>query len=219
MALWINTATQDYDLYTILYLLGDALKSALNDACFLESAAPPKADVKGAGHAEIAARLGRFRDSCRTFQEREALMLTKLLRARNWAIHLRKLAPETQQDVDQFIDGTEFCEQMKGDFLKDAQRMFHGGGSLSRFVSQRMPEPRKGQAESGPYTPPDKQYLVGGRMALSELRAACEVFLGQLETEFFSSGVEDSAPLPDPIMARLEAPPEEKPALVPELHS
>ncbi|MBI4723527.1 MAG: hypothetical protein HY765_00395, partial [Rhodomicrobium sp.] len=113
MALWTINPNQDHDVYTVVYLLKDALRSALSDAWFFERTALSRADIKGAGHAEIAARLGRFRDSCKTFQEREALMLTKLLRARTWAAELRKLVPEIQWDIDQFIEATEACVQMQ----------------------------------------------------------------------------------------------------------
>ena len=190
MSLWTITPNQDHDIYTVVYLLKDALRSALSDAWFFERTALHKADLKGAGHAEIAAKLGRFRDGCKGFQEREALMLTKLLRARNWAAELRKLTPEFQLDIDQFLDETELCVQMQSEFLKDAQHMFHGGGSLVRFLSQRRPEPLAG-AQEGQLSK-DGQYLVGGRKALYELRAACEVFLGQIDDEFFPSSSEEA---------------------------
>ena len=140
MALWTLNPPQHHDIYTVVYFLKDALSSALEDAWFFEKTALPKADVKGAGHAEIAARLGRFRDGCKNFQEREALMLTKLSRARIWAAELRKLAPEVQHDADQFLEATEACEEMQAEFVRDAQRMFNGGGLLSRFLARRKPE-------------------------------------------------------------------------------
>ena len=90
MTLWTMKPGQDHDVYTVVYLLKDALRSALSDAWYFERTALPKTDLKGAGHAEIAAKLGRFRDSCKGFEEREALMVTKLLRARNWAAELRR---------------------------------------------------------------------------------------------------------------------------------
>ena len=184
MAIWTTYANANHDIYTIVYLLKDALRSALDDAWFFERTTCPKPDVKGAGHAEIAARLGRFRDTCNVFKEREAMMLTKLVRAREWASQLRKLTPEIQEDVDQFLDATSQCQQLQAGFLRDAQRMFHGGGSLSRFLAQR-------QAEDGFETQKPKlanrEYLVGGRTALFELRVACEVFLSQINDEFFSA--------------------------------
>ena len=85
MALWTLNPPQQDDIYTVVYFLKDTLSSTLEDAWFFERTALPKVDVKGSGHAEIAARLGRFRDGCKTFQEREALMLMKLSRARIWA--------------------------------------------------------------------------------------------------------------------------------------
>jgi hypothetical protein len=185
MALWTINPDQDHDIYTTVYLLKDALKSALSDAWYFERTALPKTEMRGASHAEIAARLGRFRDSCKGLQEREALMLMKLLRARIWAAELRKLVPEFQLDIDQFLDATEPCESMQGEFMKDAQSMFHGGRSLARFLSRRRPAAVE-EAGAGE-APADGSYLVGGRKALYELRVACEVFLCQIEGEFFSS--------------------------------
>ena len=213
MALWTINSPQHHDLYTIVYLLKDALSSALSDAWFLEKTALPKADVKGAGHAEIAARLGRFRDSCKGFQEREALMLTKLSRARTWAAELKKLDPGIEHEIGQFLEATEACEEMQSEFVRDAQRIFHGGGSLSHFFSRRKPE----EAERGEsHSAKDGCYRVGGRTALFELRAACEVFLGQINDEFFSSVPEDAAALTEPLVAYLEAPQEQPQAALPE---
>jgi hypothetical protein len=185
MALWTINPNQDHDIYTTVYLLKDALRSALSDAWFFERTALPKTEMKGANHAEIAARLGRFRDSCKGMQEREALMLMKLLRARLWAAELRKFVPEFQADIDQFLDATEACETMHAEFTKDAQSIFNGGGSLARFLSRRRPAAVEGTDES--QASADGTYLVGGRKALYELRVAAEVFLGQIEEEFFSS--------------------------------
>jgi hypothetical protein len=192
MALWTINPNQDHDVYTIVYLLKDALRSALSDAWFFERTALPKTEMRGAGHAEIAARLGRFRDSCKGFQEREALMLIKLLRARTWAAELRKLVPEFQLDIDQFLDATEPCETMQGEFTKDAQSMFNGGGSLVRFLSRRRPIAVEGVDEN--QASAEGSYLVGGRKELYELRVACEVFLGQIEGEFFSTETESTRP-------------------------
>ncbi|MFY9641401.1 MAG: hypothetical protein WCD20_19180 [Rhodomicrobium sp.] len=194
MSLWTIRPNQNHDVYTVVYLLRDALRSALSDAWFFERTALQKADLKGAGHAEIAAKLGRFRDSCKSFEEREALMVTKLLRARTWAAELRKLAPEFQFDIDQFLDATEPCEQLKTEFLRDAQRMFNGGASLVRFLSQRKPEAGAADAKNEPS--PDAPYLVGGQKALFELRAACEAFLSQIDGEFFSSDTGEATPAP-----------------------
>jgi hypothetical protein len=186
MALWTLTPNQDHDVYTVVYFLKDALRSALGDAWYLERTALPNAETKGGAHAEIAARLGRFRDGCKNFQQREALLFVKLLRARNWAAELRKLVPDFQADIDQFLSSTEPCEGMKGDFLRDAQRMFNGGASLVRFLIQRKRIPDETQAEDENKQEP--AYLVGGHKALYELRIACEIFLEQIDGEFFSDG-------------------------------
>ncbi len=194
MSLWTVNPDQNHDVYTVVYLLRDALRSALSDAWFFERTALQKADLKGAGHAEISAKLGRFRDSCKSFEEREALMVTKLLRARTWAGELRRLAPEFQLDIDQFLDATRLCEQLQDEFLRDAQRMFNGGASVARFLSRRKPE--GGAAEAGGESVTDAHYMVAGRKALYELRIACEVFLGQIDGEFFSSDPADVSPAP-----------------------
>ncbi len=194
MTLWTIKPDQDHDVYTVVYLLKDALRSALSDAWYFERTALQKADLKGAGHAEIAAKLGRFRDSCKSFEEREALMVTKLLRARIWAAELRRLEPEFQLDIDRFLDATGPCEEIQSGFLRDAQRMFNGGMSLVRFFSQRKPE--AGAEKPAGEQPADGSYLVGGRQALYELRAACEDFLAQIDGEFFSPDPVEEHPVP-----------------------
>ncbi len=184
MSIWTIDSRQDHDVYTVVYLLKDALRSALEDALFCERTSFPKPDVKGAGHAEISARLGRFRDACNVFREREALMLTKLLRARTWASELRKLSPEFQEEVDQFVEATEPCHKLQAEFMRDAQRMFHGGGSLSRFFSRRQSETAE-QEEVAANSQSSNQSADHAKIL--ELRVACEVFLAQVNTEFFAN--------------------------------
>jgi hypothetical protein len=181
MAVWTTDSRLNHDVYTVVYLLKDALRSAVDDALFCERTSCPKPDVKGAGHAEISARLGRFRDACNVFREREALMLTKLLRARTWAGELRKLAPELQEEVDQFVDATEGCQKLQAEFIRDAQRMFHGGGALSRFLARRQPHPAEPEEDAAA----NSQSGAGGQAEILELRVACEVFLAQVNNEFF----------------------------------
>ncbi len=212
MALWTMNLVQHEDIYAVVYLLKDALRSALDDAWFFERTALPTADLRGAGHAEIAARLGRFRDSCKGFQEREALMLTKLTRARAWAAELKTLTSDIQHEIDQFLDATAACDEMRAEFVPDAQRIFNGGTSLLRFLARRKPETADGES---PPSGHDACYRVGGRTALFELRAACEVFLGQINEEFFRSAPEEPAALAEPLAAYLEAP-KEQPAPAPE---
>jgi|GEM_PF-6474778 len=206
MALWTTYSDTDHDVYTIVYLLKDALQSALDDAWFFERTSCPKPEVKGAGYAEISARLGRYRDACNGFKEREAMMLTKLLRARLWAGELRKLSPEVHDEIDQFLDATEQCHKLQGDFLNDVQRMFNGGGSLSRFLMKRRGEDSFGSAGEARAKPRD--YLVGGQTALLELRVSCEVFLSQIVDRFFSEQIgnpDREAKKRDDFLAYLEA--------------
>ncbi len=204
MALWTINPPPQEDIYAIVYLLKDALTSALEDAWFFEKTALPRADIRGAGHAEIAARLGRFRDGCKTFQEREALMLTKLSRARAWAAELKRLTSDIPHEIEQFLDATALCGEMQAEFVRDAQRMFNGGHSLIRFLARRKPEGAGAEAEA--VCAHDGSYRVGGRTALFELRAACEVFLGQIDQAFFPANAEEAAALTETLAAYLEAP-------------
>jgi hypothetical protein len=213
MTLWTINSGQDHDVYTVVYLLKDALRSALSDAWYFERTALPKTDLKGAAHDEIAAKLGRFRDSCKNLEEREALMVTKLLRARIWARELRGQAPEFQIDIDSFLEATAACEAIQSGFLRDAQRMFNGGMSLVRFLAQRKPEPGASRAMMG--LPAGATYLVGGHMALYELRAACEGFLAQIDGEFFASEPEE-APAPMPYLEPQYLEPQQEPLLLTE---
>jgi hypothetical protein len=216
MALWSIDPPQNHDIYTVVYLLRDALKSALNDAWFFERTSIPKVEVRGAGHAEIAARLGRFRDGCMSFKEREALMLAKILRARAWAGELRKLVPEVQADIDQFLEATEPCEEISASYVKDAQSMFHGGGSLIRFLAARKPHLDEPQGDDEPSA--GSPYLVGGRKALYELRAPCEMFLGQIEDEFFAASNAPGGQVISQVLNLLPPPEEHTPSVDGALH-
>jgi hypothetical protein len=209
MALWTIHPPRQEDTYAIVYLLKDALRSALDDVWFFEKTALPRAEIKGAGHAEIAARLGRFRDGCNAFRKREALMLAKLSRARAWAVELRRETSEIAHEIDQFLDATAACSEMQAEFVSDAQRMFNGGHSLIRFLARRAPE-GGGLAASDAH---DGSYRVGGRTALFELRAACEVFLTQINQAFFPAEPEKPASLTDKLASYLDAAPKEQAAV------
>jgi hypothetical protein len=141
-------------------------------------------------------------------------MLMKLSRARIWAAELRKIAPDSQHDIDQFLDATEACEEMQAEFVRDAHRMFNGGGLLSRFLARRKPEAEQRQS----YGAHDGSYRVGGRTELFELRAACEVFLAQINDGFFPSTHPENSALTKPLVAYLEAPQEPAPAAVPDVN-
>ena len=60
----------------------------------------------------------------------------------------------------------------------------------------------------------DGCYRVGGRTALFELRAACEVFLAQINDGFFPANQPENAALTQPLAAYLEAPQEPAPPVV-----
>ncbi len=206
MALWTVTENDDQSLYTVVYLLKDALHSALGDALFLEEATCPKAEVKGASHTELSARLSRFRDRCNGLKEREALMLTKLMRVRQWTEELRRLAPEISDDADQFIEATSGCYRFQGDFVNDAERMFNGGLSLNRFLARRQP----GDDEVSAKAVVHGDYRVGGETLVFELRVACEVFLDQIDAEFFPQTTGDTAAPTPSFLSYLDAAVEER---------
>lgn len=181
MALWTTEAEDNRDLYTTIYFLRDALFSALDDAAFLKNTACRKPDtLRGSGHAEIAARLTRFRMSFNALKSREAMMITKIIRAREWAVSLRRAAPHIREDIEQFLDATAVCQTIQSDFVANAQRAFHGADAPARFLEQR-------QGDAGDrYGAGLSDYRVGGRVDLLELRLACEVFLSQIEQTFIA---------------------------------
>jgi hypothetical protein len=116
--------------------------------------------------------------------------------------------------VDQFLDATEACEEMRAEFVRDAQRMFNGGGLLTRFLARRKAERDERQSQR----PHDGGYRVGGRTELFEIRAACEVFLGQINDSFFPASHRENAALTQPLAAYLEAPKESAPVAVRDVH-
>jgi hypothetical protein len=191
MALWANQDEGRDDVYTTVYFLRDALDSVLGHAGYLTAAVCRKpALVRGAGHAEIAARLNRFRSSYMELRTREAMLVTKLLRAREWAAELRRAAPQIRGDIDQFLDATGVCERLHGEYVSDPQRLFHGGEMPMRFLERRQ---ASGEMDAGACLPA-QDYRVGGAVDLLELRVACEVFLSQIDQEFFPDA--PPAPLP-----------------------
>jgi hypothetical protein len=122
------------------------------------------------------------------------MMLTKLLRARDWAGELRRAAPQIRDDADQFIDATSVCEELQAEFVSDPQRLFNGGELPLRFMEGR------GSAGSGP----SHDYRVGGRVDLLELRVACEVFLAQIDQHFFSDDLPNETRRASGILAYLD---------------
>lgn len=184
MALWTNHDEKPDRLYTTVYFLRDALESALDHAAVLRETPCRKPSlIRGAGHAEIAARLTRFRSSFNELRCHEAMMVTKILRAREWASELKRAAPRIRADAEQFMDATAGCEDIQTEYVSDPQRLFHGGEMPARFLGQR----NAGYFEAGPEgRTPSQDYRVGGRIDLLELRVACEVFLSQIDQCFFS---------------------------------
>ncbi len=81
--------------------------------------------------------------------------------------------------------------------------MFNGGMSLVRFLAQRKPEPGAARPTMG--QPEGTSYLVGGQKALYELRAACEAFLAEIDSEYFSTEPEE-APEPMPYLEQQQEP-------------
>lgn len=183
MALWTNHEETQDDLYTTVYFLRDALNSALEHAAFLKETICRKPHlIRGAGHAEIAARLSRFRSSFNELRSHEAMMVTKLLRAREWAAELKRAAPEIRPDAEQFIDATADCETLHSEYVSDPQRLFHGVDMPVRYLERRQGG-FDGDGEIAHQS--GRDYRVGGRIDLLELRVACEVFLSQIDQEFF----------------------------------
>ena len=182
MTLWTIKPDQDHDVYTVVYLLKDALRSALSDAWYFERTALHKADLKGAGHAEIAAKLGRFRDSCKGFEEREALMVTKLC-APGTGPRNSGLEPEFQPDIDTLPR----CDwALRGNPVRvPAGRSAHiQRRHVARPVPPRGSRRRRRKAAGG--QPAVAPTSLAARKALYELRAACEEFLAEIDSEFFS---------------------------------
>jgi hypothetical protein len=193
MALWSTYETRNENLNTVLYFLRDGLASAIADAALLASTACslPRPHA-GAGHNEISAQLGRLRQVYETLRHREALFVTKLLRAREWAVEARKLAPQIKAEADQFLEAVEHCEELSYEYTSDPQRIFHGGDMPSRLLSRR-PEETRGHGYGGHGSGAGGDYYIAGKAGLLELRVACEVFLGQIQAEFFSG---DASPTP-----------------------
>jgi hypothetical protein len=180
MSVWAVPSGQDH-IYTVVYLLRDALQAACAEARHVEQVVCAKPEMRGANVTEVHARLGRFRESCKDLKTREGLLLTKLSRARQWARELKDQADGIEDDVDQFLDATSGCDRCVAAYVPDAQSLFNGGFSAARFLAER------GNQTLVAAEVPSSEYQVGGSTPAIELRVACEVFLSQIEREFFTN--------------------------------
>jgi hypothetical protein len=203
--MWMTSDFDDERLQSVVYFLSDTLRSILADGEELKESrcAPPVIGAR-ASCQDIMSRLDDFRAGVNDLRGREAIMIAKLSRAREWAQMLREMLPEIRPEISVFLLGTVFCKDLQAAVSPDPQREFHGGGLMRQFLNRRLKsEPRRVDGDGGQYA-----YMVAGRVRIEYLMETCTRFLDTLE-EYFQfydeeDGDQDEALELDPVTAELE---------------
>jgi hypothetical protein len=184
--MWTSN-TDNERMLSVVYFLADTLASILEDGEELKEirCAPPVIE----GHTsceDIMSRLGNFRNNVNDIRGREAIMIAKLSRAREWALMLRDIAPEIRPEISVFLLGTVFCKELQQAVTPCAQRSFHGGMLARMFLNERLKtEPGHGDAGAR------YAYMIAGKVHVEYLLNTCKSFMETLEEYFHLYAMEE----------------------------
>ncbi len=196
--MWMTSIIDNERLQSVVFILSDTLRSILEDGETLQErrCAPPVIEAK-ATCEDIVSRLDDFRNDVKEIRSREAIMIAKLSRAREWAQMLKDMAPEIKPEISVFLLGTVFCKDLQQAVSPDPQRSFHGGNHARQFLSERLKsEPvRTGKGDDASVK---LAYMVAGKVRIEYLLSTCERFLDTLD-EYFSLYSEDALELEEPL--------------------
>jgi len=220
--MWMMRRRSAEELDSILYFLSNALTSVIEDSGYLahHNAMAPQIGA-GLAAAEIASRLATFREQVCDVSEREAMVVTKLARARHWAQALRRHEPHLRADIDAFLSATACCDAMARHRGSDPHSLFDGHAQPKRFLRDRMPSGRAAteaalslmeqlgsSAENGEPDDGVSHYLIGGRISVEALSEVCERLLARMSTHYGWDQDAPEAAADDPDMGRSGADPE-----------
>lgn len=185
LPMWKMMQANEEQLEAVLYFLCSSLYSALEDSDYLSRNSCQLPELgPGLATTEIVSRLADFRERIWDVGNCEALVVTKILRARQWALELRRYEPHLRADIDAFLQATEVCKGMSERLVPDAHQLFDGDAQPRRFFARRISA--CGTAESGAQAiegaSPDLShtYRIGGEVAVDEINDACERLLTRL---------------------------------------
>ncbi len=184
--MWMTSIVGDERLKSVVFFLSDALQSILDDGEALKVArcGPPSIGPE-ASCEDIFSQLENFRRDVTALRGREAFMIAKLSRARQWAYDLKPLAPALKPEISLFLLGTVFCDDLQQAILPSPQSAFHGGSLSKRFLGDRMKEMPSHTAPRENAAPPASvAYIIAGKVRIEDLTYACEQFLAALEEHY-----------------------------------
>ncbi len=184
--MWMTSIVGDERLKSVVFFLSDALRSILDDGEALKVArcGPPSIGPE-ASCEDIFSQLESFRRDVTAIRGREAFMIAKLSRARQWAYDLKPLAPALKPEISLFLMGTVFCDELQQAILPSPQSAFHGGSLSKRFLGDRMKEiPSHTAPRENAAPPASVAYIIAGKVRVEDLTYACEQFLNALEDHY-----------------------------------
>ncbi len=205
--MWMTSIVGDERLKSVVFFLSDALRSVLEDGEALKDVrCGPPSISPDASCDDIFSQLEIFRKDVTALRGREAFMIAKLARARQWAYDLKPLAPTLKPEISLFLLGTVFCDELQQAILPSPQSAFHGGSLSRRFLGERMREMPSHTAPREDAAPPASvAYIIAGKVRVEDLTHACEQFLIALEEHYSLYGEPlDDADASDAILDLLD---------------
>lgn len=190
--MWATSIGNDEQLHSILFFLSDSLRSALEGGEFLNTSDCEPPDITPEINAdEIASRLASFRGKLNGFKAHEAIVVTKVARARDWSLKLRKLQPTLKTEIDGFRHATACCEDLQNSLRPSVQQVFHGGYQPRRFLQRRVRRRRTSPVmQANPALAAEKSFFLAGKVDSQELLQACEDFLVFLQARYKLLGLD-----------------------------
>ncbi len=199
--MWMTSIINDERLQSVVFFLSDTLRSILEDCETLQISrcAQPSIGAE-ASCEEIFSQLEQFRNQVKLIRSREAIMVAKLARAREWAKLLKGLAPRIKPEINLFLLGTVFCGDLQQAMLPNVQQEFNGGSLSRRFLGERLKEEDVHSNGIQPATD-GVSYIIAGKVRIEDLMLACERLLTTLDASFdlYDEPVIDMADIADPL--------------------
>jgi hypothetical protein len=164
----ILTSDEEGHVESIVYFLTEALRAAVENGDSVHQSlceAPQLSPNMSCD--EITDRLAAYRRHSRAIWSYEALMVAKIMRARELAKELRGIEAELRPELDIFRLATVSCADLQEILLPSAQNIFNG-------VDQRSFNDRGTSMFDGARADPLSAYRIAGHTDITLLLGACE---------------------------------------------
>ncbi len=176
--MWMTSIIDNEKLQSVVFFLSDTLRGVLADGLNLKEASVEVPPIgSDATAADVHLKLERHRQQLDRIRCREALMVARLSRAREWAKLLKRIDPDFRPEINVFLLGTVYCEDLKQAYMPNVQADFNGGRLPKRFVADRLRETH-GDGEVS------LAYIVAGKVAVTDLLSAAETMLAALDRRY-----------------------------------